>query len=446
MNKKASWMQELQFPSLTPKQLSSRALLVEEMDRMCDKAVQNGASTAVYQFVNGRRYANQLLDWSPEEDAPAQNTSAAQKAAYERKIEKQENLMETVVMHIRSFALAAIERLPTNMRSAVYMKFPKETICSEQYGEFDMVAFGFMYKSLSDLMSEVTLEQRAEKLREDVSAIMKKGCIEKGQLPTYFKQWNDVFMYGKHYELNYDMKTLIFNAATGLKVGKLSIIYRKYKEYCASRDSWKGTQLQNVPTEEVDPTASDDEEKANDNDPVQRAVNAAKLAAREEIQKAAQEYIRQSAAAAGINPENGVPLTLDKLFNPLKFKSPNDICTEWMKAPMDTDDDKENRQISLNTMEEKVKESLESQAAAFATIFQTRGIELTDAEKKSLSKPSKKKGKQVPQKEEKKKEKKKIKCYVCGEIGHYSRSKDGWNCPNKEALKKYLLEDISKNC
>ena len=97
-------------------------------------------------------------------------------------------------------------------------------------------------------------------------------------------------------------------------------------------------------------------------------------------------------------------------------------------------------------MEEKVKESLESQAAAFATIFQTRGIELTDAEKKSLSKPSKKKGKQAPQKEEKKKEKKKIKCYVCGENGHNSRSKDGWNCPNKEALKKYLLEDISKNC
>ena len=91
MNKKATWIQEYQFPSLTPKRLSSRALLVEEMDRMCDKAAQNGASTAVYQFVNGRRYANQLLDWSPEEDAPAQNTSAAQKAAYERKIEKQEN-------------------------------------------------------------------------------------------------------------------------------------------------------------------------------------------------------------------------------------------------------------------------------------------------------------------------------------------------------------------
>ena len=108
MNKKASWMQELQFPSLTPKQLSSRALLVEEMDRMRDKAAQSGASAAAHQLVNGRRHANQLLDWSPEEDAPAQNASAAQKAAYERKIEKQENLMETVVMHTRSFALAAI--------------------------------------------------------------------------------------------------------------------------------------------------------------------------------------------------------------------------------------------------------------------------------------------------------------------------------------------------
>ena len=54
----------------------------------------------------------------PEDDAPAQNTSTAQKAAYERKIEKKENLMETVVMHSRSLALAVIERLPSNMKSA----------------------------------------------------------------------------------------------------------------------------------------------------------------------------------------------------------------------------------------------------------------------------------------------------------------------------------------
>ena len=53
MNKKASWMQELQFPSLTPKQLSSRALLVEEMDRMRDKAAQSGASTAVHHLQTG---------------------------------------------------------------------------------------------------------------------------------------------------------------------------------------------------------------------------------------------------------------------------------------------------------------------------------------------------------------------------------------------------------
>ena len=99
-----------------------------------------------------------------------------------------------------------------------------------------MVAFGFMYKSLCDLTTEVTLEQRADKLREDVAAIIKRGCAEKGQLPTYFKNWNEIFLYGKHYLLDYDMKQLIYNAATGLKGSKLSIIYKKYKEYSELRN------------------------------------------------------------------------------------------------------------------------------------------------------------------------------------------------------------------
>ena len=180
-------------------------------------------------------------------------------------------------MHSRSFALAAIDRLPNNMKSAIYIKFPKDVVCSEEYGAFDMVSFGYMYKSLCDLTTEVTYEQRADKLREDAAALIKRGCAEKGQLPTYFKSWTDIF-FGKHYDLDYDVKTLIYNAATGLKLGKLSTIYRKYKEYCSYRDSWKGAPVQNVLTEPVDPAASHDEEKFNDDDPVLRAVNAAKLA------------------------------------------------------------------------------------------------------------------------------------------------------------------------
>ena len=66
-----------------------------------------------------------------------------------------------------------------------------------------------------------------------------------------------------------------------------------------------------------------------------RAVNAAKQAAREEALKTASNYVKQSAAVAGINPENGVPIHLDNLFNPTKFKAPNEICTVWMKVPME---------------------------------------------------------------------------------------------------------------
>ena len=83
-------------------------------------------------------------------------------------------LMEMVVMHSRSFALAAIERSPANMREAVYIKFPKDVICSEEFGKFDLVSFGYLYKSLCDLTSETTMEQRADKLREDAAAIVKK--------------------------------------------------------------------------------------------------------------------------------------------------------------------------------------------------------------------------------------------------------------------------------
>ena len=82
--------------------------------------------------------------------------------------------METIVLHQRSFALAAIDRLPSNMKAAVYIKFPKDAICSEEYGAFDLVGFGYMYKSLCDLTTETTLEQKAEKLREEIASIVKK--------------------------------------------------------------------------------------------------------------------------------------------------------------------------------------------------------------------------------------------------------------------------------
>ena len=42
---KGNGMPELNFGALTPKQLSSRTLLVEEMERMADKAVQRWEGT-----------------------------------------------------------------------------------------------------------------------------------------------------------------------------------------------------------------------------------------------------------------------------------------------------------------------------------------------------------------------------------------------------------------
>ena len=39
-------------------------------------------------------------------------------------------------------------------------------ICSENYGDFDLIGFGYMRRSLTDLTTvEDTLEQRVEKLQ-----------------------------------------------------------------------------------------------------------------------------------------------------------------------------------------------------------------------------------------------------------------------------------------
>ena len=66
------------------------------------------------------------------------------------------------------------------------MKFPKDIICSEDYGKFNLVNFGYAFKALADLTSETTLEQKADKLRKDATQVIKEGCRDKGSLPSYF--------------------------------------------------------------------------------------------------------------------------------------------------------------------------------------------------------------------------------------------------------------------
>ena len=66
------------------------------------------------------------------------------------------------------------------------MKFPKDIICSEEYGKFNLVNFGYAFKALADLTSETTLEQKADKLRKDATQVIKEGCRDKGSLPSYF--------------------------------------------------------------------------------------------------------------------------------------------------------------------------------------------------------------------------------------------------------------------
>ena len=48
---------------------------------------------------SGKKYTNVLIDWDPEADVPSSTSSAAQKAAHERKIEKKEHLLETIVLN-----------------------------------------------------------------------------------------------------------------------------------------------------------------------------------------------------------------------------------------------------------------------------------------------------------------------------------------------------------
>ena len=55
MAKRNNAMPELSFGNLTSKQLSSRTLLLEEMDKMSDRAVQLGGHTVIFSFVSGKK-------------------------------------------------------------------------------------------------------------------------------------------------------------------------------------------------------------------------------------------------------------------------------------------------------------------------------------------------------------------------------------------------------
>ena len=58
-----------------------------------------------------------------------------------------------------------------------------------------------------------------------------------------------------------------------------------------------------------------------------------------------------------ITDEKAVILLRKKL---LGFKSPHEICAQWMKVPVDSDDGRDSRVISLNTIDEKVVSSTQS--------------------------------------------------------------------------------------
>ena len=282
-------------------------------------------------------------------------------------------------------------------------------MCSEEYGAFDLVSFGYMFKSLADLTSETTKEQKAYKLRKDVANIIKDGCKDQGSLPSYFKKFTDLFNYAKHYGLQYSISTIMYNAAEGVKSGQLRGIYLKYREYTTFRDNGSSIAQSNATAERSidnnsqiggveigggggnNSTSADSQnvsmsqsssvtQSSSTADAVQNAIQQAVQAAK----AAALEVVHRSARSAGMNPDNGIPLHLDNLFNPSKFQSPNDICTMWMKVPVDLDETKDSRVISLTTIDEKIGSYLSNQATVFANIFEKRGMEFTEEEKKAL--------------------------------------------------------------
>ena len=171
------------------------------------------------------------------------------------------------------------------------------------------------------------------------------------------------------------------------------------------------------------------------------------------------ESARRSAHDAGVNPDDGAPTRLDSLFNPDKLESPNDVCAKWMRVQIDVDEGKDSRVISLTTIDQKVDSSLTHQATVFANIFEKRGMEFTDEEKKALlKKPQKakkskngKKGQkqaqqkptQQPQPQRSEKSKKTPLCKACGGE-HWLQSFGKYVCTDKAAIKKYLLEQAAQ--
>ena len=483
LKKSTNGLPEIEFPPLTPKQLSNRALLEEEAEKMADAAVRRGWHVSVLSFASGVKYTSKDLE--VEDEYPASATTVAAKSRHDKKIEKKEALMEQICTQCRAFGMLVMERLPSNMKSYLTIAFPKHVMCSEEYGAFDLVSFGYAFKSLADLTSETTKEQKADKMRKDVAAIIKEGCKDQGSLPSYFKKLNDVFNYGKHYRLDYPMSTVIYNAAEGIKIGQLRSIYLKYREYCSFRDNRAAIVQNNSTTgynsdnsqaggveigggenqsssnvgENVSSQSSSQNVSQSSSSSTADAVQDAIQQAVEAAKAAALEVVRRSAHDAGINPDNGVPMHLDNLFNPDKFESPNDVCTKWMRVQIDVDEGKDSRVISLTTIDQKVDSSLSHQATVFANIFEKRGMEFTDEEKKALlKKPQKakkskngKKGQsqaqqkptQQPQPQRSEKSKKTPLCKACGGE-HWFQSGDKYVCTDKAAIKKYLLEQAAQ--
>ena len=305
--------------------------------------------------------------------------------------------MEQICAQGRAFGMLVMERLPSNMKSYLAIAFPKRAMCSEEFGAFDLVSFGYAFKSLADLTSEATKEQKADKLRKDVATIIKDECKDQGSLPSHFKKLNDAFSYGKRYNLDYPMSTLIYNAAEGIKAGQLRSICLKCRERCSFRDNRAAIAQTDATAERsnnddsqtggVDIGGGDNQASSNvgenassqsssqnvsqsSSSSTADAVQDATQQAVEAAKAAALEVARRSAHDAGVNPDDGAPTRLDNLFNPDKFESPNDACAKWMRAQIDVDEGKDSRVISLTTIDQKVDSSLTHQATVFANVFE----------------------------------------------------------------------------
>lgn len=127
LKKPNSGLPDVEFPALTPKQLSSRVTLEDEAEKMADAAVRKGWHVSILSFASGVRYTSKDLD--VKDDYPASATTLAAKAKRDKKVEKKEDLMEQICTQGRAFGLLVMERLLPNMRSYMMISFPKDVMC-----------------------------------------------------------------------------------------------------------------------------------------------------------------------------------------------------------------------------------------------------------------------------------------------------------------------------